>query len=78
MFLYEQSWLEEEQDSRDQIIYIMTEFRRRSRFNVDFEDLDEDFIFSFIFFIFREEFVQEFSFVYYNLGVENFQGELED
>lgn len=56
----------------------MTEFRRRSRFNVDFEDLDEDFIFSFIFFIFREEFVQEFSFVYYNLGVENFQGELED
>ncbi|XP_078337926.1 two pore channel protein 1-like [Crassostrea virginica] len=38
------SWLEEEQDNRDQTIHTMTELRRRSRPNADLDDLDEDFI----------------------------------
>ncbi|XP_062610383.1 two pore calcium channel protein 1-like [Saccostrea cucullata] len=38
------SWLEEEQESREQTIHTMTELRRRSRPNADLEDLDEDVI----------------------------------
>lgn len=78
MSLYEQSWLEEEQDSRDQTIHTMTELRRRSRPNADLEDLDEDFIPSPTLPTPREEFVQESSPAYYNPGAENLQGESED
>lgn len=72
------SWLEEEQDSRDQTIHTMTELRRRSRPNADLEDLDEDFIPSPTLPTPREEFVQESSPAYYNPGAENLQGESED
>ncbi|XP_061183466.1 two pore channel protein 1-like [Saccostrea echinata] len=53
------SWLEEEQESREQTIHTMTELRRRSRPNADLEDLDEDVIPSSSFSIPVAESIQE-------------------
>lgn len=76
--MYQQSWLEEEQDNRDQTIHTMTELRRRSRPNADLEDLDEDFIPSSSLATQGTESVQESSAAYHNPGAENLQGESEE
>lgn len=76
--MYQQGWLEEEQDNRDQTIHTMTELRRRSRPNADLEDLDEDFIPSSSLATQGTESAQESSATYHNPGAENLQGESEE